>query len=85
MEPTLENHDTVIVDLSRKRIDTGYMYAINIGGDMLGLKRLEIRGDKVRIISDNKEYEPYEVYHHEILVIGQVVWFARQLVWNNND
>ena len=85
MEPTLENHDTVIVDLNKTRINTGHIYAVNIGDDMLSIKRLESRGETVRIISDNRQYEPYEKHHTEIRVIGQVVWFARQLVWNNMD
>ncbi|WP_084511485.1 XRE family transcriptional regulator [Desulfatibacillum aliphaticivorans] len=86
MLPTLEDHDTVIVDLKRTRIDTGHIYAVNIGDDMLSIKRLESRGARVRVISDNKElYEPYEMNSSDIRIIGQVVWFSRQLVWNNND
>ena len=85
MLPTLEDHDTVIVDLNRTRIDTGHIYAVNIGDDLLSIKRLESLGRQVRIISDNKEYATYDRDASEIRVIGQVVWFSRQLVWNNND
>ena len=56
----MEDHDTVIVDLNRTRIDTGHIYAINIGDDLLSIKRLESLGRQVRIISDNKEYATYD-------------------------
>ncbi|MBI9078100.1 MAG: helix-turn-helix transcriptional regulator [Desulfatibacillum sp.] len=85
MEPTLESHDTVIVDLNRTRIDTGQIYAVNIGDDLLSIKRLESLGRQVRIISDNPAYDTYKRDMSEIRVIGQVVWYARQLVWNGMD
>ncbi len=53
--------------------------------DLLSIKRLESRGETVRIISDNKEYEPYDMHHSEIRIIGQVVWYARHLVWGGFD
>ncbi|ACL05270.1 putative phage repressor [Desulfatibacillum aliphaticivorans] len=85
MLPTLQDHDTVIVDLNRTRIDTGNIYAVNMGDDLLSIKRLEARGPQVRVISDNKAYEPYDMENQDIRVIGQVVWFSRQLVWNNME
>ena len=85
MEPTLEDHDTVIVDLNRTRIDTGHIYAINIGDDLLSIKRLESLGREVKIISDNPAYDTYKRDMSEIRVLGQVVWYARQLVWNGMD
>lgn len=34
---------------------------------------------RVRIISDNKHYSPYEGVAGEINIIGRVRWFAREV------
>ena len=79
MSPTLEEGDTVLVDLLRTRVQPGRIYAIGME-DLIAVKRLEFRGAVVRIISDNRElYEAYDVATDGIRVIGQVVWFAREL------
>lgn len=46
------------------------------------IKRLEnIVGGRVRIISDNRaEAPPYEAEARDIRIIGQVIWFAGELV-----
>jgi phage repressor protein C with HTH and peptisase S24 domain len=36
---------------------------------------------RVRVISENRdEYPPYEVDQADLRIIGQVIWFARELV-----
>ena len=85
MSPTLEDGDTVMLDTRRNKLVSGRIYAINCGDDMLQIKRLERRGKKVRIISDNKEiYDPYDVDPQEIIVIGQLIWYARQMTGFDN-
>ena len=85
MEPTLEDGDTVMVDTQRNKLVSGRIYAINCGDDMLQLKRLERTGKKVRVISDNKKiYDPYDVDPQEIIVIGQLIWYARQMTGFDN-
>ena len=46
------------------------------------IKRLEtLVGGHIRSISDNKqEFPPYEAPAADLRIIGQVIWFARELV-----
>lgn len=81
MMPTLHNGDIVMIDTSRKKLSTNGIYCINLGGNA-AVKRIEYGvSGKARIISDNTDdYPPYEADTHDIIIVGQVVWFARELV-----
>jgi hypothetical protein len=84
MEPTLENGDQVILD--SKYGEDGIalpdgIYALNINGQIL-VKRLQILPKGVlRIVSDNRSYEPYQISiedtPEEIKIIGRVVWVGK--------
>jgi phage repressor protein C with HTH and peptisase S24 domain len=79
MEPTLLNGDLVLVDRGRDYLDPqGGVYAIALD-DVIMIKRVQPTGDRVRIISDNKMYEPFEVKADQVRVNGKVIWFAREL------
>lgn len=81
MSPTLEDGDIVLVDLSRRRIVPGGIYAIRIE-DGLMVKRLHpLPGGRIRIISDNPSYAPIEVDpgREDFEVIGKVLWAGRDL------
>ena len=49
--------------------------------DQIMIKRLEwIRGTQtVKIISDNKRYDPIEMAAGKIKINGKVIWFGREL------
>lgn len=81
MSPTIQARDTVMVDLERKDIREGEIFAIRFDHTVM-IKRLAFRpGGKILIISDNRtEYEPYEMNGSELTVIGQVIFFSRVLV-----
>jgi phage repressor protein C with HTH and peptisase S24 domain len=81
MEPTIKDGDMVMIDKGRTRILSGMIYAIGVN-DTINIKRVEaMSGGLVRIISDNREeYPSYEHPTDQIRILGQVVWFARQLV-----
>jgi len=70
-----------MIDTGRRHIHEGQVFAIRIG-EAISIKRLELLiGNKARVISDNRqEYPPYEVDLAELHIIGQVIWFARELV-----
>ena len=82
MAPTLEDGDTVLVDLTRRLPTPAGIFVLNDG---LGLvaKRLEhFPGSDppaVRITSDNRVYSPYERTADEINVVGRIRWFAREV------
>lgn len=81
MTPTLHNGDIVMIDTSRKKLLPNGIYCINLGG-YASVKRIEFGiSGKARIISDNMaEYPPYEADIGDIIIIGQVVWYARELI-----
>lgn len=85
MNPTLRDGDIVMIDTSRKTPNLNGIYSINLGG-LAAVKRLELGlRDKIRIISDNvAEYPTYEADLSDIIIIGQVVWYARELVKTTN-
>lgn len=82
MSPTLEDGDIVLVDLSRKEIIPGAIYAVRLGSGLL-VKRLHpsLPKGKVRVISDNPAYGPMEVdlSDPDFEVVGKVLWAGRDL------
>ena len=82
MEPTLKDGDIVMIDRGRQRILPGLVYALGIE-DTIIIKRIEVlTGGRLMVLSDNRaEYPPYEASTKDIRVLGQIIWFARQLVW----
>lgn len=81
MTPTISDGDTVMIDMGRRRIKSGSIYAIGIE-DTIIIKRLEyLVNGKTRIISDNRrEYAPYDADTAEIRIIGEVIWCAKQFI-----
>ncbi len=79
MDPTLLNGDLVLIDRGRKYFEPqGGIYAIALD-DTIMIKRVQLVGDRVKIISDNKMYEPFEVAADQVKINGKVIWFAREL------
>lgn len=80
MDPAINDGDIVMIDRGRQHIFTGKIYAIGVS-DTIMIKRLELLPDsKVKIISDNRTYDPYIIEGKELRIIGQVIWFARELI-----
>jgi phage repressor protein C with HTH and peptisase S24 domain len=81
MSPTVLDKDTVMIDIGRTEIIEGMIYAIRLNHTIM-LKRLTHRpGGIINVISDNKEeFEPYQAHRKNIHVIGQIIYFSRDLV-----
>ena len=82
MDPTLQDGDTVLVDTSKKAPNPPGIFVLHDGVGLVA-KRLEpVPGTdpaRVRIISDNRLYSPYEGVAGEINIVGRVRWFAREV------
>lgn len=81
MEPTLLSGDLVLVDHSRNTIASqGGIYAIAIDDEIM-IKRVQpvFPDGKLRVISDNKQYDPFEIETGRVRVNGKVIWYAREL------
>jgi len=82
MEKDIADGDMVMIDRGRIEIHTGQIYAIG-AADTIMIKCLELLPDgKVKVISKNPQYSPYIIDNQTspLRVIGQVIWFARELV-----
>ncbi|SFD13920.1 XRE family transcriptional regulator [Pseudoalteromonas denitrificans] len=82
MEPTIHNNNTILVDLSDKKLSEGLIYVIRIGEELYAKRLQQYIDGSVRLISDNKEYidqllKPDELEQLEI--IGKVVWIGKDL------
>lgn len=77
MEPTIASGSVVFVDTKHTFPAPQDIYAVDYGHGLM-VKRLELvpQSETVRIISDNKHYDTYELDVQSIAVYGRVVaWF----------
>lgn len=82
MMPTLHSGDAVLLDLSRRSPTPPGIFVLFDGMGLVA-KRLEHipnhNPPKVRVISDNALYKPYERTAEEVNIIGRIRWFAREI------
>jgi phage repressor protein C with HTH and peptisase S24 domain len=82
MMPTLHDGDIVLVDLGRRAPTPPGIFVLHDGMRLVA-KRLEHIPNndppRVRIISDNPLYKPYEGGGEEVNIIGRIRWFAREM------
>ncbi|MHC5655990.1 S24 family peptidase [Stappia sp. ICDLI1TA098] len=73
MEPTLSSGDTVFIDTRHRVPSPDGIYAIiDLFGGLI-VKRLEVRENRVRVISDNTRHSEYMMGIDELMVIGRYV------------
>jgi len=70
-EAGIHSGDTLIVDRSVEPSDGDVVVAV-VNGD-LAVKRLDVKTDRVRLLSENDRYDPVEVDRNEQLRIWGVV------------
>lgn len=78
MEPTLKDHDFVLLDTSVDRVTRDGLYIVGFDG-LLFAKRIQIvPGKKLMLISDNSAYQPLTVdltdESSSFRVIGRIVY-----------
>ncbi|PKP69531.1 MAG: transcriptional regulator [Alphaproteobacteria bacterium HGW-Alphaproteobacteria-4] len=82
MAPTLLDGDTVLVDMALRVPNPPGIFVLHDGMGLVA-KRLEhvpmSDPPRVRIISDNPLYTPYEGTADEVNIIGRIRWFAREM------
>lgn len=82
MEPTIHNNNTILVDLSDKKLSEGLIYVVRLGEELYAKRLQQYIDGSVRLISDNKEYVEQHVQAHELdqlEIIGKVVWIGKDL------
>lgn len=81
MEPTLYKGDHVLIDLSNQAIAQPGLFVLRLDESLI-VKRVQklMRGERVRVMSDNPKYPPEEIDDPERLtVVGRVVWLGRSV------
>jgi phage repressor protein C with HTH and peptisase S24 domain len=82
MMPTLHHGDVVLVDLVRRAPTPPGIFVLHDGMGLVA-KRLEHIPNsdppRVRILSDNAFYAPYDCTAEEVNIIGRIRWFAREI------
>ena len=82
MEPAVHDGDRLLVDVARKTPATGEM-AVLWDGTGLVVKRVEVmpRTDppRLRLISANPAYDPYDCLAGEAHIAGTVIWTLRRV------
>ena len=82
MEPTIHNNNTILVDLSDKKLSEGLIYVVRLGEELYAKRLQQYLDGSVRLISDNKEYVDQHVQPHELEqleIIGKVIWIGKDL------
>lgn len=81
MRPTIEDRDTMVVDVSSTDIIEGKVYVFSIGGEIY-VKRLRRVGDQIMMMSDNRELFPRDEAvpaDQPFTIHGRVKWTGRSL------
>lgn len=83
MEPTIKNGDLLLVDISQSEAKSDNIYVLRIDHSLVVKRIQRLPGNKLQVISDNKNYEPYVVdlsdESQETVIIGKVLWYGRQI------
>ncbi|MFT5163075.1 MAG: phage repressor protein C with HTH and peptisase S24 domain [Alteromonadaceae bacterium] len=82
MQPTLDDGDMILVDLSQQQVQNEDIYLLQTDGALVTKRLKQQRGGKLEVISDNPRYPssvitPNEDEHCQ--VVGKVVWCGRRL------
>jgi len=81
MVPTIGDGDMMVVDVSSRHIAEGKVYAFSIGEEVF-VKRLRRLGEKVLMLSDNRDLFPHEEpvpSDQSFVIFGRVKWAGRAL------
>ena len=82
MMPTLNEGDVILVDMNQRNPIPPGVFVLHDGMGLVA-KRLEhvpmSDPPRVRIISDNGRYTPYECTADEVNIVGRVRWYGREM------
>ncbi|SDY29270.1 S24 family peptidase [Lentibacter algarum] len=80
MVPTLNDGDTILVDMSRKSPYPPGLFVLHDGMGLMA-KRIEhipsSEPPRIRVTSDNPNYSPYECLLDEVNIVGRIRWYGR--------
>ncbi len=82
MSPTIYDKDMVLIDESKKTLETGKIYAVGFE-DVIYLKQIDFLPKTIVLKSHNKDYKDIELDKNEyndeqFRIIGKVLWVSRE-------
>jgi len=85
MQPTIQGGDSLLVDMSKIDVYDGKIYCIRKDGQLYAKRLQKISATQLKIISDNKDYEPIVIDlkkepETDFTIIGEVRWSGRVFV-----
>ncbi len=81
MEPTISNHDILIINKAHCKPIDGFLYAIQ-SDDQITIKRIQNQGTNLLLISDNPIYPTIvgdKIKQQDFKIIGHVVYLLKNL------
>ncbi len=82
MSPTINDNDMVLIDESKKNLETGKIFAVGFE-DVIYLKQIDFLPKTLVLKSHNKEYsdimlDKSEYTDEQFRVIGKLLWVSRE-------
>ena len=72
MYPILKDKELILIDKNKNNYNSNSVFLVNTTNGLF-VKRLKIHGDKIDLISDNKEYSNLTLCVDEVLILGKVL------------
>ncbi|MFT4925596.1 MAG: phage repressor protein C with HTH and peptisase S24 domain [Phenylobacterium sp.] len=82
MQPTLDDGDMILVDLSDQQVRAEDIYLLQTDGSLMTKRLKKARNGELQVISDNPQYPSWSIKPSEdeqSQVVGKVVWCGRKL------
>lgn len=72
MYPTLKDKELILIDRNKNKYNSNSIFLVNTTNGLF-VKRLKIHGDKIDLISDNKDYAILTLCVDEVTILGKVL------------
>ena len=72
MYPILKDKELILIDKNKNNYNSNSAFLVNTTNGLF-VKRLKINGDKIDLISDNKEYSNLTLCVDEVTILGKVL------------
>ncbi|WP_323668493.1 S24 family peptidase [Aliarcobacter butzleri] len=72
MYPTLKDKEFILIDKNKNKYNSSSVFLVNTTNGLF-VKRLKINGDKIDLISDNKDYTILTLCVDEVTILGKVL------------
>lgn len=79
MEPTISDADMLLIDTSQRDVGIEGVFVLVMNGWLVVKRVQRLPGGSVRVLSDNRRYDPIDMDVADMAVTGRVVWVGHTL------